>query len=313
MASGRMHKAGDIHFITNRCEEGRYFLLPTEIINSLVLYWFARALHKFGQGIEIYAFCFLSNHFHLLCRDTKGTLAAFMGYFQGNLARAINCELGRDPAHFWQGHYDDQIVVGEKSFWNKYVYTVTNAVKSGLVRRVEEWVGCNSFKAAVMGERIIGAGLNKTRYHNGNRGKIRRPKTKFMETFEFELSPPPMLEDWSPRERQKEIYRMVKHSEVHYLCRRERKPVLGMARVLSFKPTHRPDRPERRAHRRFACDNVGESMELMERYRSFIHEYKVVFDGFRRCSGMCRRFHGEWPSGSYPPSCHYPVKVGKAA
>jgi hypothetical protein len=263
MASGRMHREGDIHFISNRCEEGRYFLLPSNIINQLVLYW---------------------------------------------LARAVNCELGRDSAHFWQGHYDDQIVVGEKSFWNKYVYTVTNAVKSGLVRRVEEWGGCSSFKAAVSGETIIGTGLNKTRYHNGNRGNKKRSKAKFIETYEFELSPPPMLEDWSPKERQKEIYRTVKHSEVHYLSRRDRKPVLGMAKVLSFKPTHKPGSLERRPRRRFACDNVDEAIELIENYRCFIYEYKVTFDGFRRSTGIGRRFHGEWPSGSYPPSCHYPVK-----
>jgi REP element-mobilizing transposase RayT len=307
MASGRMHRAGDIHFITNRCEEGRYFLLPTEIINALVLYWLARALQKFGQGIEIYAFCFLSNHFHLLCRDTEGTLAAFMGYFEGNLAKAINVELGRGPAHFWQGHYDDQIVVGEKSFWNKYVYTVTNAVKSGLVRRVEEWAGCNSFKAAVRGDAIIGKGLDKTRYHNGNRGNIKRPKTKFIETYKFALTPPPMLEELSPEEQQKEIYRMVKHSEVHYLSRRDRKPVLGMANVLSINPTQRPENLERRPRRRFACDDAGKAIELIEKYRCFIHEYEVTFDGFRRSTEMGRRFHGEWPSGSYPPSCHYPV------
>ena len=299
--------------ITNRCEEGRYFLLPNERINELVLYWFARALQKYGQGLEIFAFCFLSNHFHLLCRDTKGTLAAFMGYFQGNLAKAINCELGRDPAHFWQGHYDDQIIDGKKSFWNKYVYIVTNAVKSGLVRRVEEWAGCNSFKAAVSGERIIGTGLNKTRYHNGNRGKLKRPKSMFTETFEFELTPPPMLEGLSPKEQQKEIYRMVKHSEVHYLSRRNRKPVLGMAKVMSFKPTHKAASPEPRHRRRFSCDSVDREQELLEEYRSFIYGYKLTFDGFRRSTQMGRRFHGEWPIGSYPPSCHYPVTVTKAA
>jgi len=313
MASGRMHRIGDIHFITNRCEEGRYFMLPTEKINALVLYWFAKALHLYGQGLEIFAFCFLSNHFHLLCRDTMGTLAAFMGYFEGNLAKAINCELGRGRAHFWQGHYDDQIVVGEKSFWNKYVYTVTNAVKSGLVRRVEEWAGCNSFEAAVRGEKILGTGLNKTRYHNGNRGSIKREKFKFIETYEFELTAPPMLEGLPSKERQREVYRMVKSSEAHYLCRRDRKPVLGMAKVMLFNPLHKADRPDGRVRRRFACDSEEKEKELMEEYRYFIYEYKVTFDGFRRSSGKRRRFHGEWPAGSYPPSCHYPVEEVKAA
>ncbi len=313
MASGRMHRRGDIHMITNRCEEGRYFLLPTEQVNDIVLYWFARALCLFGDGLEIYAFCFLSNHFHLLCKDTKGTLAAFMGYFQGNVARAINQELGRDPAHFWQGHYDDQIVIGKKTFWNKYLYILTNAVKSGLVRRVEDWSGLNSFSAATCDRILRGTGLNKTKYHNANRGNLPRAKSEFIETYEFHLSPPPMLEALSPTEQRKEVYRMVKHAEVHYLSRRDRKPVLGMAKVLSFSPIHRPERPERRPRRRFACDTIEKETELLERYREFIGEYKRTFGGFRRASCLHRRFHSEWPPGSYPPACHTPMTEARAA
>ncbi len=52
MAGGRMHKLGDIHMITN-----------------IILYWFSRAMKKYGDGLEIYAYYFLSNHF--LLRDTE--------------------------------------------------------------------------------------------------------------------------------------------------------------------------------------------------------------------------------------------------
>ena len=162
---------------------GAFFLLPTELINEIITYWLARAKCRYGRGLHIYGYLFLSNHFHLFCKDTEGTLAEFMEYFQGNVARAINRAIGRGPAHFWQGHYDDQIVDGEKAFWNKYVYIMTNAVKSGLVKRVEDWAGVNSFKAAITGEPIRGAGLNRTRYHNANRGNKKRPKSDFMETY----------------------------------------------------------------------------------------------------------------------------------
>ena len=86
----------------------------------------------FGEGIEVYAFVFLSNHFHILVRDTKGTFAAFMWYFQGNVARAINRELERKGG-FWSREYDDVIVTGDEEFLDRYAYTVGNAVKAGLV------------------------------------------------------------------------------------------------------------------------------------------------------------------------------------
>jgi REP element-mobilizing transposase RayT len=92
-----MHLPGEIHLVTNRCEEGRFFLLPTQTVNVLIRYWLARAKVEVGDAIDIFAFCFSVNHFHLLLRDNGGGLAKFMGYFQGNLARAINEHLGPSP------------------------------------------------------------------------------------------------------------------------------------------------------------------------------------------------------------------------
>ena len=48
MSCKRMHLLGDIHFVTNRCFQGRLFLLPNEKINFIIGYWFTRALKKYG-------------------------------------------------------------------------------------------------------------------------------------------------------------------------------------------------------------------------------------------------------------------------
>jgi len=122
-----------------------------------------------------------------------------------------------------------------------------------------------------------------------------------------------MLEPLSEKEQRKEIYRMVKHAEVHYLSRRDAKPILGMAKVLSFKPTHRPGQLVRRPRKRFACDTLRRERELIEAYKGFIGEYKRTFSGFRRASLQGYVFHGEWPVGSFPPACHSPVIEDRAA
>ena len=62
MSCHRMHLPGDVHLVTNRCLQGRLLMLPNEDINFIIGYWFARALEKFGQGIEVFAFVFLGNH-----------------------------------------------------------------------------------------------------------------------------------------------------------------------------------------------------------------------------------------------------------
>jgi len=205
MSSGRMHESGTIHLVTNRCEQGQFLMLPKKEIVEIIQYWFARAMEKYGSGLEIFAFIILSNHFHLLLRDTGGQLAQFMCYFQGNVAKEINLALGRKGAHFWQGHYDDQIIEGERTLWNKYFYVLANAVKSSLVYRAVEWKGWSSLSMLLSGKSFSISRLNRTKYHNASRGKTKPSKKDFIETFSFDLAPLPMIEDLTPKEQRRNI------------------------------------------------------------------------------------------------------------
>ena len=82
-------------FVTNRCEQEQLLLLPKPQVNKLIGTWLAKSLAEHGDAIELYAFAFLSNHFHFLLRDPKGQLPKFMWYFQVNLAKSVNELLGR--------------------------------------------------------------------------------------------------------------------------------------------------------------------------------------------------------------------------
>jgi hypothetical protein len=64
----RMHGRDAIHFVTNRCEHEQFLLLPSKTINEIIGYWFARAMCLYGDGLEVFAFIFLSNH----SRQTSG-------------------------------------------------------------------------------------------------------------------------------------------------------------------------------------------------------------------------------------------------
>lgn len=92
-----------------------FFLLPNKETNDLIRFWMAKGISKYAQNLEVFAFCFLSNHFHMLVRDPGGQLAIFMSYFQGNLAKAVNKKIGRKGT-FWGREYDDVIVDGEDEF-----------------------------------------------------------------------------------------------------------------------------------------------------------------------------------------------------
>ena len=314
MASGRMYHRGEIHMVTNRCEEGRFFMKPRKKVREVIAYWFAKAMDKYGDGLDVYAFCFLSNHFHMLCRDRGGQLAQFMEYFQGNVARAVNRALERGGAHFWQGHYDDQIVDGENAFWTKYLYITTNAVKAGLVRRTEHWRGFCSFDAAVSGKPIIAVGLNRTKFHAANRGGKRRSMSEFEERFEFSLATPPDLLNLSHKKRSEHLRELILQADKRCAANRSNEPALGMRKVLEIPWHHKPQAPKRRRPtQRFACDTKEAEQARLEGYRDFIGEYKRVFGNFMSASQRGRPFHCEWPSGSFPPAGKEPIAEAPAA
>jgi len=127
MSLPRIHEKDLIHFVTNRTEHAMFLLLPTKKTNELIKFWLTRTLTIYGPDIEMYAFCFMSNHFHMLLRDKKGQLPKFMEQFKGCLARTINRELKR-TGRFWDRVYDDVIVDGQDEFWNRYNYTTLGTV-----------------------------------------------------------------------------------------------------------------------------------------------------------------------------------------
>lgn len=307
MASGRMHLPGTVHLVTNRCFQQRLLLLPSDKVNFIIGYWLARALARFGKGIRIYAFIFLSNHFHLLLLDTDGSLARFMGYFLSNVAKAVNRELGRSGA-FWQGHYDDQIVTSDELFMSKYTYVTCNAVKAGLVDTAEEWIGFGSLRNALSGAAFRFTALNQDRFHKACRNRKKKPDPKeFEETYEFSLTPPPGLESKPIAEQAAHLLPLIREQEAFCRQMRENKPPLGVEAVRRQSPTDRPVSPASSPRKRFACKDRGELVLWQERYRYFIAEYREVYHQFRQSSAKRQRFHGEWPTGSYPPSTCLPM------
>lgn len=312
MAGIRMHLNDSIHFITNRCEQEQFLMLPSQTINQLIGAWFARSLCLFGDGLEIFAFIFLGNHFHLLCRDTKGALAQFLGYFQGNLARAVNKELGRH-GKFFSREYDDVIVSGEKEFLNRYVYILCNAVKAGLVERAEQWMGWSSLQAAIDGTAYRFELLNATKYYKARRFGKKANRADFVETWEFELTAPPMWEGKSAKQRARHIEELVGAAQRQYAIERQGKPVLGIKGIKRQKPTDRPKSPARKPRIKFMCFDKAELGELLDGYRQFVGGYREIMGAFHKAAQDRRRPPVEWPVGSYPPSCIRPIGCARAA
>lgn len=308
----RIHNEDFIHFITNRCEHEMMLLLPTTEINQIITFWLTKAKEKHGQNIKLFAFIFLSNHYHMLCQDPEGELPAFIGYFQANVAKAINKHINRH-GKFWSREYDDVIVDGEEEFWNRFAYTTLNAVKSGLVESASHWKGVHSLDYILENIEVIGTGINASNFYNANRFKNNANRANFKETFKFHLSPPPMHKNWSINERKVFIEELLEAGTYKYLKAREFKKALGMAAVLKQRPLDRPKDISKKPRFKFMSFSKERQKELQQLYRTFVGQYKESMDILFKRNSSKTSSHPKtiskiyWPKGCYPPTCHCPA------
>lgn len=304
-----------VWLVTNRCELEQLLLLPLAGINDLIGSWLARALEKYGDGIDLYGFIFLGNHFHLLLRDTKGQLSKFMWYFQTNLAKAINRALGRKNGRVFARRFDAEMVGDDETFLRCYGYVLGNAVKSGLVERASWWPGLCSLAAALSGETMRFVQFDRTGYHNATRRGQKVDIAKFMKEYEIRLAVPPMWSEKSEEEVSAFVGALVEGYEAQQAAARRAtgRGFLGVTGVLSQRPTDRPLEPEFARRQYVLCRDTERRRELKAAWRRVTGEYRERFGEMREAARTRRRFHAEWPPWTCPPSCMEPVGYSAAA
>lgn len=304
-----------VWLVSNRCELEQLLLLPLAGINELIGTWLARALEKHGDGIDLYGFIFLGNHFHLLLRDTKSQLSRFMWYFQTNLAKAINRALGRKGGRVFARRYDAEMVEGEEEFLARYAYVVGNAVKAGLVERAAAWPGLSSLGAALTGGVLRFVQFDRTAYHNATRRGQRVDRSRFMKAYEIRLAVPPMWSELTVEQRRLQVQELVAGFEAQQVRARraEGRGFLGVVGVLSQRPTDRPLESSFAPRVYVLCRDQERRREIKGAWREVTGLYREQFDTLRKASRLGRRFHSEWPPWTCPPSCMEPVDCAAAA
>jgi hypothetical protein len=155
--------------------------------------------------------------------------------------------------------------------------------------------------------------LNATKYYKARRFGKKAKQEDFVETWEFELAPPPMWEGLSAKRRARNTEDLVRAAERQYEVERQGKPVLGVKGIKKQKPTDRPKSPSRKPRIKFMCFDKAALDELLEGYRQFAGGYREIMGVFYKAARNRRKPLVQWPPGSYPPSCIRPVGYARTA
>jgi REP element-mobilizing transposase RayT len=228
------------------------------------LYVLAVAAERFG--IQVHAFCVLSNHFHLVVTDPQARLPAFHQFLDALVARALNASLGRWEAFWAPNSYSAVRLASPEDILDKAAYVLANPVAAGLVASGREWPGLWSAPEWIGGDTLT----------------VRRPKHFFdpngslPESATLPLIVPPGFD--SVNEFLDQLAGALAEKEAD-AARKVRVGFLGVARVLAQKPTGRPlsGEPRRTLNPRVAARDKWKRIEVLGRLKEFLRAYRSAW------------------------------------
>lgn len=259
----RRLRPGALQFITIRCLRGEFRLRPDPKRTELFGFWLARALQA-CPGIELIAVVQMSNHLHIVLRDKDSSTSRFMCRFLAPLGSNLN-QLDGTEGPVFAGPYANSEILDEGALFDRILYTVTNPVKAGLVRHIEDWPGLLMFPGgksnASFSRRVIRDGeiqiescsiqLGEVPELEGHIGTLRAAIDARCEAYRFD---PQGLE----------------------------KPVVGAQRVMDQPVFRRAKRPDPTPNPRCHASSAAERTEFMRGWKSFVQAYREASAAFRR-------------------------------
>jgi putative transposase len=138
--------AGIPHHVTQRGNRRQHTFFcddDHQIYLSLMAEWCSR------HGVEIWAYCLMPNHVHLVAvPSAEESLRLAIGEAHRRYTRAINFREGW-RGHLWQGRFSSY-AMEERYLLTAARYVEMNPVRAGLVKRAEEY-GWSSAAAHMAG------------------------------------------------------------------------------------------------------------------------------------------------------------------
>jgi REP element-mobilizing transposase RayT len=131
----RLQAEGCFYHITSRGDD-RKRIYVSEADFDKFLEYLLEAKKKYG--FYLYAYCLMSNHYHLLIETSRPNLSQIMHYVNGSYTNYYNIKRKR-CGHVFQGRYKSIVVDKDSYFQELSRYIHRNPVKAKIVERPEEY------------------------------------------------------------------------------------------------------------------------------------------------------------------------------
>ena len=265
-------------------------------MRSLTLGVLGRSLRLYP--VQLHAFVFLSNHYHLLVtvRDAQ-QLAQFMNYLNSNLAREAG-KLHAWSERFWGRRYQAIVVTEEESAQvSRLRYLLSHGCKEGLVGRLRDWPGAHCVEALVSGRLLQGSWFNRTKECLARARGKRSQRAESEEVETIELDPIPCWKDLEEERYRLAVADLIGEIEAETAARHscEGTRPLGVKAIVSQDPHARPRRLKRAWSPAFHAATKRARRELVTAYGWFLRAYRAASESMRSGNSRAR-----FPDGSFP-------------
>jgi len=286
---------GMVFEVTTRTIHERYLLRPSPLSRDLIVGVLARAQARFPT-VNVHAFVFLSNHYHLLVSASDGQqFAAFLGYINGNVARKLG-RLHRWRDRLWSRRARPIPILEPEAQVARLRYVLSNGVKEGLVKSPRHWPGASATPALLGSMSLRGRWVDQDALTRARRRDASISAAAFTTFPVLKLAPLPVFAGLSASALRKAHAALVKEIEVEHAARE----VLGASRVQQQDPHDAPDASSERHQReaeRFAplCHTLDAHLRA-----GFRSAFRAFTAAFRACSRGPEPHLDDYPFGCFP-------------
>ncbi len=284
-----------IYFVTNSCFQRCFLMAPGEEVNRIILGCLARAVAI--HHVQLFAFVFMSNHFHMLVKAPFMNLSEFMRDFQADIAREINRLRSRN-GKFFSRRFSAEPILDEEALLDKLDYTLNNPCNDDLVRHIKHWPGVSSWDFHATSEPMVGKWLDRDELRRLRRKDENTPEEAAYKEFELELSTLPNFKDLTKKQAQQKVCEHIEPTATRLQKERadRQDKCMGPRKILATKWWDRPNDPKKSPRPLCHCSSAQER----KAYREQLYE---TMDAYKKASGRWR--DGEtnisFPYGTIPP------------
>ena len=289
---------GGLFEVTTRTVQGRFLLNPSPELNTIILGVLGRAQRLYP--VEIHAFVFLGNHYHLLTSvDTAHQLAAFMTYFNGNLAKEIVRHVDGWSDKVWSRRFRAiWIPPNEYEQVDRLRYLLANGAKDGLVAGPRDWPGATSLPAMLDGQPLEGLWFNRTQEYAARRSGRAFHSHDFANGESISLTPLPCWAHLGPSTYSERILEMVVDIERETTRQHVNAGTepLGLRRLQRQRQLDRPKRLKKSPAPFSHCATKKVRQAFWEAYSLFSAAYRKAAEKLKTGD-----LSAVFPQGSFPP------------